>query len=228
MHTLAQYSDQRTFEAAAGSLALDGRSIFSYPACKRLALNGQPANDQPNWIDRIEQTARLMPEEALAIFPRWSSRPQADTKKTKMLPLSYDRDIHRWKVEKSALRVGRPIQSGVRMAAAEAPALAHGTTLLEEMTTAEVRDALTRTDAALLPTGAIEQHGGHLPLGTDWYLGVESYLRIVAELARRGHQVVAYAPPISQSDLFKSYPGTLTLSTATLIAIQREILICLP
>ena len=25
-------------------------------------------------------------------------------------------------------------------------------------------------DAAILPVGAIEQHGHHLPLGTDWYM----------------------------------------------------------
>ena len=34
----------------------------------------------------------------------------------------------------------------------------------------DARDAIRQARVALLPVGAIEQHGPHLPLGTDWYI----------------------------------------------------------
>ena len=44
---------------------------------------------------------------------------------------------------------------------------------LPHMTWPEVEEALTRTDVALIPVGSIEQHGRHLPLGTDSYAATE-------------------------------------------------------
>jgi hypothetical protein len=37
------------------------------------------------------------------------------------------------------------------------------------MTSHELAGKLADTDVALVPVGAIEQHGGHLPLGQDNY-----------------------------------------------------------
>ncbi|MCL6649988.1 MAG: creatininase family protein [Chloroflexi bacterium] len=108
----------------------------------------------------------------------------------------------------------------------EIPTTAAGPKLLDEMTTREVAAALERTDVAILTTGAIEQHGAHLPLGTDWYIGVETTRRVLQELARRGHQAVGYVFPLGKSEGFLNFAGTLTLRNATFIAVMKEIVRC--
>ncbi len=69
----------------------------------------------------------------------------------------------------------------------------------------------------LLPLGAVEQHGPHLPLLVDW-LGAEELARRVApHLARAGYRVVlAPALPYGASPLALTWPGTVSLSRATL------------
>lgn len=74
---------------------------------------------------------------------------------------------------------------------------------------------------ALLPVGATEQHGPHLPLATDSILG-EGIARLAA--AQTGADVlllptVTYA----KSDEHLSYPGTLTLDAETLLATLTQI-----
>ena len=44
---------------------------------------------------------------------------------------------------------------------------------LPHMTWPEVRDLLARSDMVLIPIPALEQHGPHGPIGTDYYSGVE-------------------------------------------------------
>ncbi len=113
------------------------------------------------------------------------------------------------------------------MSAVSIPTIARGPKLLEEMTTAEVQEALGRTDVAILATCAIEQHGAHLPLGTDWYIGEETTRRLLRVLAERGHQTGGYAFPLGKSDGFLNFAGSLTLSTATFVAVMKELAGCL-
>src|SRR5512134_2673364 len=44
---------------------------------------------------------------------------------------------------------------------------------LPHMTWPDVRDLLTRTDMVIVPVGSMEQHGLHLPMGTDTINGLE-------------------------------------------------------
>ncbi|HKW94372.1 MAG TPA: creatininase family protein, partial [Methylomirabilota bacterium] len=76
----------------------------------------------------------------------------------------------------------------------------------------------------LLPLGAIEQHGPHLPLLVDW-LGAEELARHVApHLERAGHRVVlAPAVPYGASPLAVTWPGTVSLAPATLRRVIVEI-----
>ena len=62
---------------------------------------------------------------------------------------------------------------------------------LADCTTEEVaRLARGKNTLLLLPLGAIEQHGPHLPLAVDW-LGAEALARAVApHLERAGHRCV--------------------------------------
>ena len=60
----------------------------------------------------------------------------------------------------------------------EPPPVAKVRNYLPHMTRPEVEDLLTRTDMVIIPVGALEQHGTHLPIGTDHLNGVERAKRI--------------------------------------------------
>ena len=85
---------------------------------------------------------------------------------------------------------------------------------------------LTARTVAVLPVAAVEQHGPHLPLSVDATLlqGV-----VAAALAQLPADLpVLFLPPqaIGLSTEHLSYPGTLTLSPATLIALWSELGAC--
>jgi len=85
---------------------------------------------------------------------------------------------------------------------------------------------LAARTVAVLPMAAVEQHGPHLPLSVDATLlqGV-----IDAALALLPADVPAlFLPPqnVGLSTEHLSYPGTLTLSPATLIALWSELGAC--
>lgn len=83
---------------------------------------------------------------------------------------------------------------------------------LPHMTVPEVRDLLTRSDMVIIPVASLEQHGLHLPIGTDWLNGVER-AKLVAQ------QVDVLVAPIllpGQSPYHMGFEGTVTLP-ATLI-----------
>lgn len=75
----------------------------------------------------------------------------------------------------------------------------------------------------ILPVGALEQHGEHLPLDTDGFLVTQ----IAAAAAEQAHQKVAtiLAPAVSigYSPHHMHYSGTVTLSSGTLIALIQDI-----
>ena len=66
-------------------------------------------------------------------------------------------------------------------------------------------------DTALFCIGAIEQHSYHMPLGTDWLLGLSGSRLLARELAERGLKVYLLPPiPIGTSSEFLNYKGTLS------------------
>jgi len=77
----------------------------------------------------------------------------------------------------------------------------------------------------LLPLGAIEQHGPHLPLLVDW-LGAEELARRVAPHLRRAgfRPIVLPGLPYGASPLARGFAGTISLSPRTLVAVATEIL----
>ncbi|SDY51013.1 creatininase family protein [Herbiconiux ginsengi] len=72
---------------------------------------------------------------------------------------------------------------------------------------------------ALLPFGALEQHGPQLPLGTDTATAAE----VARRLAMRLDAVLL--PPVHYGDTWNNagYPGTVSLSSATVTAIAVDI-----
>jgi creatinine amidohydrolase len=86
-----------------------------------------------------------------------------------------------------------------------------------------VRDVAATDPVVLLPIGAVEQHGPHLPVHED---------SIVAEwvadqLAERNGYLVAPALHYGHSPMFRGYPGNLSLSAQTLRTVTYELLAAL-
>lgn len=80
-------------------------------------------------------------------------------------------------------------------------------------------DALRKeTDLVIIPTGAVEVYGQHLPVGTDTI--------VVTHIARRvGEQLgapVLPTLPVGFSRSLGDFPGTLNISTKTLMAYVQE------
>ena len=76
----------------------------------------------------------------------------------------------------------------------------------------------------LLPLGAIEQHGPHLPLSVDWLGAEEIARRIAPHLGRGGYRpVLAPSIPYGVSTLAIGWSGTISLSAPTLRRLVVEI-----
>ncbi len=89
---------------------------------------------------------------------------------------------------------------------------------LPHMTVPEVRDLLTRTDMVIIPVTALEQHGLHLPLGTDYYSGIERAKLIAA----RTDVLVAPILIPGQSPYHMGFEGTVSLSSETIQQVMVE------
>jgi creatinine amidohydrolase len=89
---------------------------------------------------------------------------------------------------------------------------------LPHMTVPEVRDLLTRTDMVIIPITALEQHGLHLPLGTDYYSGIERAKLIAA----RTDVLVAPILIPGQSPYHMGFEGTISLSSETIQQVIVE------
>ncbi|NIO48211.1 MAG: creatininase family protein [Candidatus Aminicenantes bacterium] len=90
--------------------------------------------------------------------------------------------------------------------------------VLQEMSWADVRDYLKTNDMVIIPIGSTEQHGPHLPLGTDYYesAGISKLIS-----ARTG---VVMAPVLlaGYSEYHSGFPGTLSLKLETMEQVLFE------
>jgi creatinine amidohydrolase len=94
--------------------------------------------------------------------------------------------------------------------------------LWAEMTWEEIRDMRAEgVDLALLPIGGCEQHGPHLPLGTDTFL-VEALARAVS--SRTGVPVFPTLPFGGDPGGSKRWFGTVGLSPHALAVVLGELL----
>src|SRR4029079_17697455 len=91
----------------------------------------------------------------------------------------------------------------------------------EDLTSPEI-DGLDRgATLVLLPVGAVEQHGQHLPVGTDSVLAHEVALAAADRLVGR----VVVLPPLwyGLSAHHMRFTGTVTLTAETMMAMVSDI-----
>jgi creatinine amidohydrolase len=90
----------------------------------------------------------------------------------------------------------------------------------ETATWYEIRDRLAQGSViAILPVGAEEEHGAHLPLATDTIMATGLAERLAAEL----DALLLPAIPYGETWTTSGYPGTISLSFDTLRAIVVDI-----
>lgn len=90
--------------------------------------------------------------------------------------------------------------------------------LLPEMSWTDVRDYLKTNDMVIIPLGSTEQHGPHLPLGTDTYTG----LKVTQMISARTGVVVAPVLWPGYSVYHSGFPGTLSLKPETMEQVLFE------
>ena len=88
---------------------------------------------------------------------------------------------------------------------------------LARMTSPEAREAMARSRTVVLPIGSIEQHGPHLPNGTDT-MAAEL---VAQEVAARLDAVYAPFCPYGVTPIHAGHPGSVTLRRATFEAAAR-------
>lgn len=89
---------------------------------------------------------------------------------------------------------------------------------LPHMTWDEVEQYLRTSDMVIIPVGSIEQHGKHLPLGSDIIAAVETSMRI----GQKTGVLVAPAVLAGVSEHHMGFPGTISLTPATLEAVLHD------
>jgi creatinine amidohydrolase len=83
----------------------------------------------------------------------------------------------------------------------------------------EVKEKIQNSKIAILPIGAVEAHGPHLPLGTDNYLAE----RLSERVAAKTGAFVLPTLPYGQVWSLKNFPGSINISNESLISLLVDI-----
>jgi mycofactocin system creatininase family protein len=94
--------------------------------------------------------------------------------------------------------------------------------LLGELTWPEAQRRLREVDIALLPVGAIEQHGPHLPLDTDAF-DADHMARRVAEACSDPKPLVLPLIPYGVSYHHDDFPGTISVGNEALSKMVYDV-----
>ena len=91
--------------------------------------------------------------------------------------------------------------------------------LIAEMTSEEFGRYINESKTVIFPVGATEAYGHHLPMGADWMVTYEVAKRVAEKVN------CFVAPPITYgfSEDLMCYPGTLSVSTQSIIAIYKDV-----
>lgn len=90
---------------------------------------------------------------------------------------------------------------------------------LANMNYREVEQYLKTSDAILIPVGSLENHGLHMPLGTDFLIPDE----IARLISGKSDLLIAPTVNYGATDDLSGFPGTVSIGTEGLIALLRSI-----
>jgi creatinine amidohydrolase len=96
--------------------------------------------------------------------------------------------------------------------------------VLAEMTWTEVDEAIKDRPVALVPVGAVEAHGPHLPVCTDTVIAQEMAKRGAKKLRQHGVPALILPPvAFTVADFGADFPGTLSVPPETATALLRDV-----
>ena len=96
--------------------------------------------------------------------------------------------------------------------------------VMPEMTWTEVDEAMKDRPVAILPVGATEAHGPHLPLSTDTVIATEMARRGAKKLKENGVPALILPPvTFTVADFGADFPGSITVSPETAAALIRDV-----
>jgi creatinine amidohydrolase len=88
-----------------------------------------------------------------------------------------------------------------------------------DLTQPEIAEQFRKNPLVILPAGSVEQHGPHLPAGTDSFVAN----LISEELAARMDGLVLPGPAIGVTPMHMPYEGTVTFTPETYMRVVTEI-----
>jgi len=90
---------------------------------------------------------------------------------------------------------------------------------LQDMTWQEARQAFESIKLGIIPTGSIEQHGPHLPLGTDFMIAAH----LANKVSEKVESIVTPTIPIGFAAYHQDFEGTLSVPPDVLISYYRGV-----
>src|SRR5947209_6627158 len=91
--------------------------------------------------------------------------------------------------------------------------------LWEEIGWVDLETYLRRDDRAILPVGSCEQHGRHLSFATDYLIPTEIAMRVSARTGVPVTPTLCFGMSVHHME----FPGTLSLSPDTFMAVIRDL-----
>jgi creatinine amidohydrolase len=88
-----------------------------------------------------------------------------------------------------------------------------------ELTQPEIAQQFKKNPLVIFPAGSVEQHGPHLPTGTDIFASVV----IGEEVAKRMDGLVLPACPFGVTPMHMPFEGTITLTPDTYMRVVRDV-----
>lgn len=99
---------------------------------------------------------------------------------------------------------------------------------MADMTYVEIEDLIKQEAVVLLPVAVIEEHGPHLPLGTDTYLTYSIFRHIQDELSNLNVKSVIVPPFYWGINVATSgFAGSFTVKVDTMKAVLKDTIECL-
>jgi creatinine amidohydrolase len=90
---------------------------------------------------------------------------------------------------------------------------------LFQLTSPDVQNALARSPKVVLPFGSVEQHGPHLPCGTDTLVAEF----IASSVAEKMNALYVPFSPYGVTPIHSGYPGTISLRRETFEALLSDV-----